>query len=174
MTRFNNLRLAYRLGIAFGAMVLALVVIGAVSVSKMSALDWGAHALTEHDMVSQQHVLDLQSGVQRTAFLTVSHLYVHDGDLAAQDRVAKEIATITKDGDAELNGLQASADDRAVTPLTLACAPPAPTSSRRTTPPSAARATRPSARTRSATARAATTPARSCRRRTRSRTPAPR
>ena len=36
MSRFNNLRLAYRLGLAFGAMVLALVVIGALSVSKIT------------------------------------------------------------------------------------------------------------------------------------------
>ena len=36
MTRFNNLRLAHRLGIAFGAMILALVVIGAMSVAKLT------------------------------------------------------------------------------------------------------------------------------------------
>ena len=39
MSRFNNLRLAYRLGIAFGSLVIALVVIGAISVTKMNALD---------------------------------------------------------------------------------------------------------------------------------------
>ena len=60
MSRFNNLRLAYRLGLAFGAMILALVVIGAVSVSKINALDAGATALSDHDMVTQQHVLNIQ------------------------------------------------------------------------------------------------------------------
>ena len=117
MSRFNNLRLAYRLGIAFGAMVLALVVIGAISVSKMGALDKGATDLADRDMVSQQHVLNIQSGVQRTAYLTVSHLYVYDGDLAAQDGVAKEIAALTKAGATELKGLQSSADDAATKPL---------------------------------------------------------
>jgi methyl-accepting chemotaxis protein len=117
MSRFNNLRLAYRLGIAFGAMVLALVVIGAVSVSKMGALNEGGRALTDHDIVSQQHVLDLQSDTQRTAYLTVGHLYVHDGDLAAQDRVAKAIAALTKAGAADLAGVEASADDPAAKPL---------------------------------------------------------
>src|SRR3954454_20113804 len=92
MSRFNNLRLAYRLGFAFGAMILALVVIGAVSVSKINALDAGAKALSDHDIVTQQHVLDIQAGVQRTSYLTVSHLYVHDGELPAQDAVAKEVA----------------------------------------------------------------------------------
>ncbi|MEA2382618.1 MAG: hypothetical protein QOH72_2589 [Solirubrobacteraceae bacterium] len=117
MPRFNNLRLAYRLGLAFGAMVLALVVIGAISVSRMNALDAGTIALSDHDMVSQQHVLNIQSSVQRTSYLTVSHLYVHDGELAKQDAVAEEIAALTKTGDAELHGVKASADDPAAKPL---------------------------------------------------------
>jgi methyl-accepting chemotaxis protein len=117
MSRFNNLRLAYRLGLAFGAMVLALVVIGAISVSKISALNAGATKLSDHAMVSQQHVLDIQAGVQRSAYLTVSHLYVHDGDLPAQDEVAKEMAAITRAGDAQLAGLKKSSDDPAATPL---------------------------------------------------------
>jgi methyl-accepting chemotaxis protein len=117
MSRFNNLRLAYRLGLAFGAMILALVVIGAVSVSKINALDAEATALSDHDMVTQQHVLNIQADVQRASYLVTSHLYVHDGELAVQDGVAKEIATLKKDGDAELAGLKKSADDASSKPL---------------------------------------------------------
>src|SRR3954465_14764518 len=117
MSRFNNLRLAYRLGIAFGAMILALVVIAAVSVSKIGALTDGTKALTDHDMVTQQHVLNLQADVQRTAYLATSHLYVHDGELAVQDGVAKEIAALTKSADAELAGLKTSADGADAKPL---------------------------------------------------------
>src|SRR3954452_10019806 len=117
MSRFNNLRLAYRLGLAFGAMVLALVVIGAVSVSKINALDAGATALSDHDMVTQQHVLNIQADAQRSAYLATSHLYVHDGELATQDKVAKEIASLTKDTDAELNGRRQSANDASAKPL---------------------------------------------------------
>ena len=117
MSRFNNLRLAYRLGLAFGAMILALVVIGAVSVSKINALDAGATALSDHDMVTQQHVLNIQSDVQRASYLVTSHLYVHDGELATQDEVAKEIAALTTSGDAELKDLKTSADDASAKPL---------------------------------------------------------
>src|SRR3954469_11554090 len=118
MSRFNNLRLAYRLGIAFGAMILALVVIGAVSVSKINALDAGTTALTDHDMVSQQHVLNIQADVQRASYLVTSHLYVHDGELAKQDQVvAKEITALATAGDAELTGLKRSADDASARPL---------------------------------------------------------
>src|SRR4051795_4590574 len=111
MSRFNNLRLAYRLGIAFGAMILALVVIAAISVSKIGALDAGTKALTDHDMVTQQHVLTIQSGVQRTSYLATSHLYVHDGELAVQDGVAKEITDLTKSGNTEVDGLKTSVDE---------------------------------------------------------------
>ena len=113
MSRFNNLRLAHRLGIAFGAMIVALVAIAAISVSKIDSLDAGAKALADHDIVAQQNVLDIEEGVQRTSFLTVSHLYVHPGDLAAQDVAAKQLAATTKASDAELDALDSSVDDAA-------------------------------------------------------------
>src|SRR5919112_1405601 len=60
MSRFNNLRLAYRLGIAFGALVLALVVIGAISVSKINALEGQATNLSDHDTVTLEKVLTIE------------------------------------------------------------------------------------------------------------------
>ena len=130
MFRFNNLRLAYRLGLAFGAMILALVVIGAVSVSKMSALDTGVSDLTDHDMVAQQYVLSIQSDVQRASYLVTSHLYVHDGELAKQDAVAKELAALAKSGDAELKGLKASNDKASTAASSAVCRPRASSSTR--------------------------------------------
>ena len=117
MSRFNNLRLAHRLGIAFGAMVLALVVIGAMAVSKIGALNDAARSLSDHDAVTQAHALEVKAAVQRASYLTTSHLYVHDGDLAAQDRVAAQLAAVRKAGDAGVEGLEASADDPALPPL---------------------------------------------------------
>src|SRR3954462_6602699 len=115
MSRFNNLRLAYRLGLAFGAMVLALVVIGAVSVSKISALDARATDLSDHHMVSQQHVLNIQGGVQRTSYLVTSHLYVHAGEPAVQTQAPKQIAPLFKAGDATPKALKAAGDEPAST-----------------------------------------------------------
>ena len=117
MSRFNNLRLAHRLGIAFGAMVLALVVIGAMAVSKIGALNDAARSLSDHDAVTQAHALEVKAAVQRASYLTTSHLYVHDGDLAAQDRVAAQLAAVRKAGDTGVEGLEASADDPALPPL---------------------------------------------------------
>jgi methyl-accepting chemotaxis protein len=111
VSRFNNLRLAYRLGIAFGVVILALVVIGVISVTKIASLDDDASALATHDVVSIQHVLTIQERVRDAAYLTTSHLYVHDGDLSAQDGIAKEIDALTAGNAADLKGLDTSIDD---------------------------------------------------------------
>ena len=88
MSRFNNLRLAYRLGIAFGALILALVVIGAISVSKISALSGQTTNLSDHDTVTLQRVLTAEQRIQRAAYLTTSHLYVHEiGRASCRERV---------------------------------------------------------------------------------------
>ena len=68
MSRFNNLRLAYRLGIAFGALVLALVVIGAISVSKINALGTTTNELADNDVVALERVLAIQERIQRTSY----------------------------------------------------------------------------------------------------------
>ena len=117
MSLFKNLRLAYRLGVAFGAVIVALVVIGAISVSKLGALNAYVNELSDHDLVALQHVVNVQKGVQRGAYLTTSHLYVHDGELAAEDAVAKELAAVTKAGDAEMKGLKAVVDEPDTKPL---------------------------------------------------------
>src|SRR3954464_9848195 len=88
VSRFNNLRLAYRLGVAFGVVILALVVVAAISGTKMSALDADSSTMADHDVVSVERVLTVQQRMQRAAYLATSHLYMHDGELAAQDAIA--------------------------------------------------------------------------------------
>jgi methyl-accepting chemotaxis protein len=113
VSRFNNLRLAYRLGLAFGVVILALVVIGAISATKMSALDADSTTMADHDVVSIERVLTVQQRMQRAAYLATSHLYVHDGDLAAQDAIAKQVSATTTADDADFKTLTASIDDPA-------------------------------------------------------------
>ncbi|MEA2323456.1 MAG: methyl-accepting chemotaxis protein, partial [Solirubrobacteraceae bacterium] len=116
MSRFNDLRLAYRLGIAFAVVILALAVIAAISVSRMSALNADARAMADHDVVSLEHVLTVQQRVERASALTVTHLYVYDGDLKAQDAVAAQVAALAKANAADLKGLRASLDDPSARP----------------------------------------------------------
>ena len=161
MSRFNNLRLAHRLGIAFGAMVLALVVIGAVSVSKIDRAGPRRERAERPRRRQPGARPQVKAAVQHASALTVSHLYVHDGDLAAQDAVAAQLAAVRRAGDANVEGLEASADDPALTPLIARLRPPAAASSPRTRRRCAARAHETSARPRTATARATLRPRRS-------------
>src|SRR3954463_9671630 len=117
VSRFNNLRLAYRLGLAFGVVILALVVIGAISATKMNALDAASPAMADHDVVAIERVLTVQQRMQRAAYLATSHLYVHDGDLAAQDAIAKEIAALTAADGKDFATLAKSVDDPATSTL---------------------------------------------------------
>jgi methyl-accepting chemotaxis protein len=117
VSRFNNLRLAYRLGVAFGVVILALVVIGAISATKMSALDADSTTMADHDVVSIERVLTVQQRMQRAAYLATSHLYVHDGELAAQDAIAKQVAGLTAADDKDFATLATSIDDPAARTL---------------------------------------------------------
>src|SRR4051794_41127994 len=114
MSRFNNLRLAYRLGIAFGALVLALVVIGAISVSKINALSAETTNLTDHDTVALENVLAIEQRIQRTSYLTTRHLYVHDGDLEAQDAAEKEITALRNANTVDMTAARKATDDAAI------------------------------------------------------------
>jgi hypothetical protein len=91
--------------------ILALAVIGAISVTKMSALNGEASTMATHDVVSIQRVLTVQQRLQRAAYLTTSHLYVHDGELSVQDRVAKQIDALVAADNVDLKGLDASIHD---------------------------------------------------------------
>src|SRR3954464_6790635 len=110
VSRFNNLRLAYRLGIAFGVVILALVVIGAISVTKLGTLSNEAETMSTHDVVSMQRVLTIEHRLQTTAYLATTHLYVHDGDLSAQDRIAKQADALAAADAADLKALDTSID----------------------------------------------------------------
>src|SRR3954454_21264470 len=111
VSRFNNLRLAYRLGIAFGVVILALVVIGAISVTKLGTLSGEAETMANHDVVSMRRVLTIQHRLQTTAYLTTSHLYVHDGQLSVQDGIAKQVDALAAANAADLKTLDGSIDD---------------------------------------------------------------
>src|SRR3954454_22926464 len=110
VSRFNNLRLAYRLGIAFGVVILALVVIGAISVTKLGALSNEAETMSTHDVVSMQRVLTIEHRLQTTAYLATTHLYVHAGCLPPWARTATRADALAAAAAADLKALDTSID----------------------------------------------------------------
>src|SRR4051812_22399422 len=111
VSRFNNPRLAHPPRIALRGVIPALVVIGAISVTKLGALSNEAETMSTHDVVSMQRVLTIEHRLQTTAYLATTHLYVHDGDLSAQDRIAKQADALAAADAADLKALDTSIDD---------------------------------------------------------------
>ena len=125
MTRFNNLRLAQRLGVAFGAMILALVVISALSVAKITRAGRRRERAERPRASSASRTPSRSRPPSRTHRPSAtSHLYVHDGDLAAQDKIAAQIATVRSAGNASVAACASRPTTRASRRSSTACVHP--------------------------------------------------
>ena len=90
MSRLRSLSIGLRLALAFGFVCLACALVALVGVSSSRTLT------TDIDnAVEMSHSVELLSTLTadatRTSGDVARHLYVYDGDLAAQDELAKEI-----------------------------------------------------------------------------------
>src|SRR3954449_44009 len=92
MNKIRNLPLAVRLAGAFGALTLALVIVAFTGTRAMNGISGKADGLANTNLKSAQILADMQTRAKDDIGLGEQHLYVHDGDLAAQDAVAKDIA----------------------------------------------------------------------------------
>jgi methyl-accepting chemotaxis protein len=91
MSSFRNLRLAVRLGIAFGALALALVITAIVSFNGLGKLDENARTLSERDVNALLALVTISEDFLAADGDVVRHLYVEDGDLKAQDKTAAKV-----------------------------------------------------------------------------------
>jgi len=103
MQTFRNLRLAVRLGVAFGALALGLVTVAAVALASAGQNQSALESISKEDVPALELVSDLGERTQSIAHKTVQHLYVFDGDLEAEDALQAEIEALraqnTEDGD---------------------------------------------------------------------------
>ena len=113
MKTFLNLRLAVRLGIAFGSLVIALVIIAAVGIHGVGAVDEDADRLSTRDIAALEGLVTVSEDFSSSAYNVVKHLYVEDGDLAAQDKTAKEIAAAGAEADETLAEIEPKLDTAA-------------------------------------------------------------
>src|SRR4029078_4917163 len=94
MQRLRNLRLAVRLGIAFGALGLGLLVVSVVAFKSTGNLDTKVQALAV-DVPQYTAVVDgIAARMPEEGHLVAQHLYVYDGDLAQQDNADKQFETL--------------------------------------------------------------------------------
>jgi methyl-accepting chemotaxis protein len=92
MSFFANQKLAVRLGVAFGALAVGLVVVAAIGFTQMSGLQTTTERLGADTLRTQELSATLIKNAVEVAHRTADHLYVHDGDVETQDALAKEIA----------------------------------------------------------------------------------
>jgi methyl-accepting chemotaxis protein len=106
LSSFANLRLSARLGIAFGALIVALVVTAALSISGAGGIQSDADELSQRDVAAFGHLVTISEDFLAAHGDVVRHLYVEDGDLKAQDVTAERIAEWGEEAEAALAALE--------------------------------------------------------------------
>src|SRR4051812_37818139 len=91
MQSLRNLRLSFRLGGAFGLVVLGLLVVALLGATRVSSVKGDANQLADVKMKAQTIAGGMAQRSSTVAFDATQHLYVYDGDLKTQDGMAKEI-----------------------------------------------------------------------------------
>jgi methyl-accepting chemotaxis protein len=99
MQLLRNLPLAARLGVAFGALAVGLVVVAVTALVSVARLDTHVDTLANTHLGTTRLVTDMGQRVESVAHMVVQHLYVRDGDLPAQDEVQAEIAKLQEAND---------------------------------------------------------------------------
>jgi methyl-accepting chemotaxis protein len=107
MPPFLTGSISRKLGAAFAILALGLVVVGWVGTSHVGTLADSATEMVTSNVTSLQHVSSVAQHVEGDAHDTAQHLYVLDGDLKAEDRVAAHIAAHKQADDADLRALGA-------------------------------------------------------------------
>ena len=111
MQKLRNLRLAVRLGIAFGALGLGLLVVSVVAFKSTGNLDTKVKALAV-DVPQYTAIVDgIAARMPQEGHLVAQHLYVHDGDLKAQDAVAKQFEALAAQDEKAFAGMLAVLGD---------------------------------------------------------------
>ncbi|HEY6890142.1 MAG TPA: methyl-accepting chemotaxis protein [Solirubrobacter sp.] len=106
MSRIRSLPIAARLGGAFGTLCVALTVIAFTGVNAMSGLRAKTDELANVHLRATELLGSLQAQSNADVTLVAEHLYVHDGDLAAQDAGVRELQTSWVAGDKAAKELQ--------------------------------------------------------------------
>ncbi len=97
MSFFANQKLAVRLGVAFGTVAVGLLIVGTIGFTQMGSLRGTTQDLDANHVVAQGLAGRLEADSLDIAHQAANHLYVHDGELAAQDGLQGGIASLIAD-----------------------------------------------------------------------------
>jgi methyl-accepting chemotaxis protein len=91
MQRLKDLPLAGRLGMGFGALALALIIVAAFAGTRLGALGDDLRTLDERNLTATELAGNVSTRAGIVGRSVVQHLYVYDGDLEAEDELAARI-----------------------------------------------------------------------------------
>jgi methyl-accepting chemotaxis protein len=99
----RNLRLAVRLALAFGALAVALLLVGGVAIKQVGSLEHETHVLADQDLKATSLAGTVGERAALIGHEVAQHLFVKDGDLKAQDEIQHHVeelaAANTRDGE---------------------------------------------------------------------------
>src|SRR5215211_4600783 len=105
MQKLRNLPLAARLGVAFGALALGLLVVSLVAFRSTDHLKSKVDSLAD-DVPRYTALVDgVAAHVPEEAHAAVEHLYVYDGDLTTQDEIAAEFEELAEADEAAFGAM---------------------------------------------------------------------
>ena len=105
MSRLANLPIAVRLGVAFGLLAVALLVITLLATRAFGVFHDDTQKLEERDVQALAIAGQLGQDLQGVGRETAEHLYVYDGDLEAQDELQAVIDELTAKTHADASAL---------------------------------------------------------------------
>jgi methyl-accepting chemotaxis protein len=91
---FKNLRVAQRLAIAFGALILAIAAVAAIGITSLNAVKSDTEDVGEHNLPALQAAVNYNAATQAVIRLVADHLYVQDGDAKAEAETAEVIKAV--------------------------------------------------------------------------------
>jgi nitrogen fixation/metabolism regulation signal transduction histidine kinase len=94
MQKLRNLRLAVRLGIAFGALALGVAIVATVAFISADSTQSSIESLVHRSVRSTAIVSDMETRSHDIAHGVSQHLYVYDGDITQEDEVQKDIVSL--------------------------------------------------------------------------------
>src|SRR5918996_464330 len=119
MTGFKDLRFAARLGIGYGALVVALAVTALLALTGLGKLDGAAAELSERDVAALEQLVTISEDFLATDADILRHLYVEDGFLKDQDVTTKRIAAWQQEAEQALDALEPDLESAAASALEL-------------------------------------------------------
>jgi methyl-accepting chemotaxis protein len=101
---FKNLRVAQRLALAFGALILAIAAVAAIGVTSLNTVKDDTEEVGAHNLPALQAATSYDAMSQATIRLVADHLYVQDGDAKAEAETEKVLGIVTglRDRDATI------------------------------------------------------------------------